>query len=64
MVELEFFSYNCTVLKRKRVALEDVKKALEIFSQIPITPLDVESLDLGITTREIVQFIREGRKTS
>ena len=26
------------------------------------SPLDVEGMDLGITTAEIVQFIREGRK--
>jgi antitoxin Phd len=27
------------------------------------SPLDVESLDLGITAAEIVQFIQEGRRT-
>lgn len=27
------------------------------------SPLDVESVDLGITTAEIVQFIHEGRRT-
>jgi PAS domain-containing protein len=27
------------------------------------SPLDVEGIDLDITTAEIVQFIREGRKT-
>ena len=27
------------------------------------SPLDVEGLDLGITTSEIVQFIQEGRRT-
>jgi len=27
------------------------------------SPLDVESIDLGITTGEIVQFVREGRRT-
>ena len=26
------------------------------------SPLDVEGIDLGLTTAEIVQFIREGRK--
>ena len=26
------------------------------------SPLDVESLDLGITTAEILEFIREGRE--
>ncbi len=26
------------------------------------SPLDVEGLDLGITTDEIVQFVREGRR--
>jgi len=26
------------------------------------SPLDVEGVDLGITTTEIVQFIREGRR--
>ena len=27
------------------------------------SPLDVEGIDLGITTAEIVQFIHEGRRT-
>jgi hypothetical protein len=27
------------------------------------SPLDVEGIDLGITTQEIVDFIDEGRKT-
>jgi antitoxin Phd len=27
------------------------------------SPLDVEGIDLGITTAEIVQFIQEGRRT-
>ncbi len=27
------------------------------------SPLDVEGIDLGVTTDEIVQFIRESRKT-
>ncbi|MSP13391.1 MAG: type II toxin-antitoxin system Phd/YefM family antitoxin [Chloroflexi bacterium] len=27
------------------------------------SPLDVKSIDMGITTAEIVEFIREGRKT-
>ena len=27
------------------------------------SPLDVEGIDLGITTREILEFIEEGRKT-
>ena len=27
------------------------------------SPLDVEGVDLGITTAEIVQFIQEGRRT-
>ena len=29
-----------------------------------ISPLDVEGVDLGMTTAEIVQFIHEGRKFS
>ena len=28
------------------------------------SPLDVEGIDLGITTTEIVQFIRESRRVS
>jgi len=27
------------------------------------SPLDVEGLDLGLTAAEIVQFVREGRRT-
>jgi len=27
------------------------------------SPLDVESIDMGITTNEIVQFVQEGRRT-
>lgn len=27
------------------------------------SPLDVEGVDLGVTTAEIVQFIHEGRRT-
>ena len=27
------------------------------------SPLDVEGIDLGLTAREIVQFIQEGRRT-
>ena len=28
-----------------------------------VSPLDVEGIDLGVTTDEIIQFIHEGRKT-
>ena len=28
------------------------------------SPLDVEGIDLGVTTAEIVEFIRESRRTS
>lgn len=30
-------------------------------SKKPCSPLDVEGVDLGVTTEEIVGFVREGR---
>lgn len=29
----------------------------------PDSPLDVESVELGVTTSEIVEFVKEGRET-
>ncbi|MFQ5455563.1 MAG: hypothetical protein ACE5EA_05065 [Nitrospirota bacterium] len=67
------------MLKRKRITLKQALKANEgkvkikskhgqIFIITPEfktgSPLDIESIDLGITTTEIIDFIYEGRKLS
>jgi len=45
------------IIKRKDGQVFTVKPVRKIKS-----PLDVKGIDLGLTTREIVEFVREGRE--
>lgn len=47
---------ECIRIRRKDGHLFELKAATEISS-----PLDVDGVDLGVTTEEIVGFVREGR---
>jgi hypothetical protein len=47
---------ECIRIRRKDGHLFELKAATEISS-----PLDVKGIDLGVTTEEIVGFVREGR---
>ena len=46
-----------------RIKRKDGRVFVIMLQQKTQSPLDVEGIDLGITTQEIVDFIDEGRKT-